>query len=129
MKIAIVLFPIILVLSSGTSLAEEPQNSWLIGRWEGNIEGYARRSGPARTLRVSSVAPDGAVEALWSVTGQDEFPRDVMVKGSEVTIIVGVSESSVRLTRDQDDVLAGKFTLKSGEVFPIKLTRLNPSPK
>ena len=129
MKIAVLLFPIILILSSRTSFAEEPQNSWLIGRWEGNIEGYSRRSGPARTLRISGVTSDGEVNALWSVTGQEEFPCNVTVNGSEVIVIVGVSESSVRLTREKDDVLAGKFTLRSGETFPIKLTRVSFSPK
>lgn len=128
MKIAILLLPIIVVLSYGASFAEEAQSNWLIGRWEGKIDGYSRPSGSARTLRVSGVAPDGAVDASWSVTGQDEFPCDVKVNGSEVTVTVGVSESSVRLTREKDDVLAGKFTLKSGEAFPIKLTRLSPSP-
>jgi hypothetical protein len=125
MKIAILLLPIIVVLSFRASFAQQPPNNWLIGRWEGNIERFSRRSGSARTLRVSSVAPDGAVDALWSVTGQDEFPCDVKVNGSEVTVIVVVSESSVRLTREQDDVLAGTFTLKSGEAFPIKLTRVD----
>lgn len=128
MKIAMLLLPIIVVLSYRASFAQEPQNNWLIGRWEGKIEGFPRRSGPARTLRVRSVAPDGAVDALWSVTGQDEFPCDVRVNGSEVTIIVAVSESSVRLTREEDDVLAGKFTLKSGEAFPIKLSRMTLPP-
>ena len=128
MKIAILLLPIIVVLSHRVSFAQEPQNNWLIGRWEGNIERFSRRSGPARTLRVRSVAPDGAVDALWSVTGQDEFPCDVKVNGSEVTVLIAVSESSVRLTREEDDVLAGKFTLKSGAVFPIKLTRMTLPP-
>ncbi len=124
MKIAIVLLPIIVLLSCRTSFAQEPQNSWLIGRWEGNIQQFSRRSGPARTLRVRSVAPDGTIDALWSVTGQDEFPCNVKVNGSEVTIVVTVSESSVRLTRQEDDVLAGKFILRSGQEFPIKLTRM-----
>ncbi len=128
MKIAILLLPIIVVLSYGASFAQEPQNSWLIGRWEGNIERFSRRSGPARTLRVRSIAPDGAVDALWSVTGQDEFPCDVKMNGSEVTVIVAVSESSVRLAREGDDVLAGKITLKSGAVFPIKLNRMTLPP-
>jgi hypothetical protein len=128
MKIAILLLPIIVVLSYGASFAQEPENNWLIGRWEGKIERFSRRSGSARTLRVRSVAPDGSVDALWSVTGQDEFPCDVKVNGSEVTVIVAVSESSVRLTREEDDVLAGKFTLKSGEAFPIKLNRMTLPP-
>jgi hypothetical protein len=75
------------------------------------------------------MAPDGAVDVLWSVTGQDEFPCDVKVNGSEVTVTLGVLETSVRLTREKDDVLAGKFTLKGGEAFPSKLTRLSPSLK
>lgn len=128
MKIAILLLPCFLILSHRVSFAQEPQNNWLIGRWEGNIERFSRRSGPARTLRVRSVAPDGAVDALWSVTAQDEFPCDVKVNGSEVTVIVAVSESSVRLTREGDDMLAGKITLKSGEAFPIKLSRMTLPP-
>jgi hypothetical protein len=124
MKIAILLLPIIVVLSYRATFAQEPQNRWLVGRWEGNIERFHRRSGPARTLRVRSVAPDGSVDALWSVTGKDEFPCEVTVNGSEVTILVAVSESSVRLKREADDVLAGKFTLKNGEAFPIKLNRM-----
>lgn len=129
MKIAIALLPIIVLLSYRTSFAQEPQNSWLIGRWDGNIQRYSRRSGPARTLRVRSVAGDGTIDALWSVTGKDEFPCSVKVNGSEVTVVVGVSESSVRLTREEEDVLAGKFTLKSGEEFPIKLLRMERPPK
>lgn len=128
MRIAILLIPIIVVFSYSASFAQEPQNNWLIGRWEGNIERFSRRSGPARTLRVRSVAPDGAVDALWSVTGQDEFPCDVKVNGSEVTVLIAVSESSVRLTREGDDMLAGKITLKSGEAFPIKLDRMTRPP-
>jgi hypothetical protein len=128
MKIAILLLPIIVVLSYGASFAQEPQYNWLIGRWEGNIEQFSRRSGSARTLRVRSVAPDGVVDALWSVTGQDEFPCDVRVNGSDVTVTVAVSESSVRLTREQDDVLTGRIILKSGEAFPIKLSRMTLPP-
>ena len=127
-KIAILLLPIIVVLNYRASFAQEPHNNWRIGRWEGNIERFHRRSGPARTLRVRSVAADGSVDALWSVTGHDEFPCDVKVTGSEVTVFVAVSESSIHLTREEDDVLAGQFTLKSGEAFPIKLDRMTLPP-
>ncbi len=128
-KIVLALLPLIGLLGYRVSFAQESQYSWLLGRWDGNIQRYSRRSGPARTLRVRSVAPDGTVDALWSVTGRDEFPCNVTVKGSEVTILVGVSESSIRLTRQEDEVLAGKFTLKSGEEFPIKLVRMERPPK
>ena len=71
--------------------------------------GFSRsQSGAAQVTQETdfAVAPDGAVDASWSVTGQDEFPCDVKVNGSELTVTVGVSESSVRLTREKDDVLA-----------------------
>ncbi len=129
MKIVLALLPLIGLLSYRASFAQEPQNSWLLGRWDGSIQRYSRRSGPARTLRVRSIAPDGTIDALWSVTGKDEFPCSVKVNGSEVTIVIGVSESSAHLTRQEDEVLAGKFTLKSGEEFPIKLMRMERPPK
>lgn len=128
MKMSLLLVPILVLLSYQSSLAQESQNRWLVGRWEGNIERFHHRSGPARTLRVRSVAPDGSIDALWSVASQDEYPCDVKVNGSEVTIFIAVSESSVRLTREKDDVLAGKFTLKNGEAFPIKLDRMTLPP-
>lgn len=125
---SLLLLPIIVLLSYQASVAQESQIRWLVGRWEGKIERFYHRSGPARTLRVRSVARDGSVDAFWSVTGRDEFPCDVTVDGSQVTVFITVSQSSVRLRREGDDVLAGKFTLKDGEVFPIKLDRMTLPP-
>jgi hypothetical protein len=95
---------------------------WLIGRWIGNISGYIGRSSSSRTLRVTEVAPDGLAQGTWYVTGQQPLNALILVEGARVRILTA-GRSTIELTRQEDDWLAGKYISDSGESLPIKLAR------
>jgi hypothetical protein len=95
---------------------------WLIGRWEGNISGYIGRSSSSRTLRVTGVGPDGLAQGTWYVTGQQPLSALILVEGARVRILTA-GKSTIDLTRQEDDLLVGKYISDSGESLPIKLAR------
>ena len=103
--------------------AQQTQSSWLIGRWNGNIEGFTGQGEPARMLRVHSISAEGAIVSLWGVPPQTRARAEVKVDGSQVKVFVPVSKVTVELTREGDDVLVGKITFVSGREHPIKLTK------
>jgi len=103
--------------------AQQTQSPWLIGRWNGNIEGFTGQGEPARMLRVHSISAEGAIVSLWGVPPQTRARAEVKVDGSQVKVFVPVSKVTVELTREGDDVLAGKITFVSGREHPIKLTK------
>jgi len=105
-----------------TSSAQETPEHWLIGRWVGNISGYIGRSSSSRTLRVAEVGPDGLAQGTWYVTGQQPLSALILVEGARVRILTA-GNSTIELTRQEDDLLVGKYISDSGESLPIKLAR------
>ena len=114
----------VILFSFQASLAQQTQTHWLVGQWEGKIEGYLSKENPGRTLRVIAVSPDGTAQARWAVTGQGMGGADIAVDGLKVTVVTS-AKSQVELSREGDNLLVGTFTLQTGRRFPIKLTKIN----
>src|SRR5262245_27475739 len=119
MKQSMVLIVLLLLGYQNTSAQQTP-SSWLIGRWDGNIEGFTGQGGPARTLRVNRISADRAIVSLWGIPFQSRGRAEVKVDGSHVKVFVTSSKVTVELTREGDDVLVGKITFVSGRGHPIK---------
>src|SRR5713226_8307778 len=103
--------------------AQQRQDHWLVGQWEGKIEEYLPKQNPARTLQVFAVLSDGTVRGRWAITGQGTAAADVKVQGEQVNIMTG-KESQVVLRRERDDLLVGTLTLQKGRrSFRITLTK------
>lgn len=124
-KIASVLF-VVVFLGFETSPAQA-QTHWLVGRWDGSIEGMAAKQKPARTLRVHAVQTDNTAKARWAITGENTGGVDAKVDGSQISFVVASSKSVVELSREGEDSLAGKITFANGKSFPLKLTRVKLS--
>jgi hypothetical protein len=116
-------FIVLLLLGYQNASAQQTQSSWLIGRWDGNIEGFTGQGGPARMLRVNNISADGTIVSLWGIPFQSRGRAEVKVDGSHVKVFVPSSKVTVELTREGDDVLVGKITFVSGRGHPIKLTK------
>jgi hypothetical protein len=127
MKTTAFVLIIVVLLSFHAASAQQPPSYWLIGHWDGIIDGFPANQNPARTLRVHAVAPDGTAQARWAITGQSTTGANVKVDGSQVNFVVAGSKSVVELTREGDDSLAGKITFANGKPFPIKLTKIKLS--
>jgi hypothetical protein len=80
----VVFFVAITVFCPQLLFSQETASQWLIGHWEGNLEGYSGKEGSGRTLRVHAVSSDGTALGLWAITGQNAFVSDVKVQGSKV---------------------------------------------
>ena len=115
-----------LLLTFGHSFGQEPQTHWLVGRWDGNIDGFSGDQDPARTLEVDTIAGDGTTTARWSITGRSAGRANLKVTDSNITLLVLSSKSVVDLVREGDDALVGKIKLANGMVFPIKFTKRKP---
>src|SRR5262245_12238794 len=116
-------FIVLLLFGYQDASAQQSQSSWLIGRWDGNIEGFTGQGGSARTLRVNRISADGAIVSLWGIPPQTRGRAEVKVGGSQVKVFVPFSKVTVELAREGDNVLVGKITLEDGREFPIKLTK------
>jgi hypothetical protein len=116
-------FIVLFLLGYQNASAQQTQSSWLIGRWDGNIEGFIGQGGPARTLRVNRISADGTIVSLWGIPPQTRGRAEVKVDGSQVKVFVPSSKVTVELTRESDDVVVGKITFENGREFPIKLTK------
>ena len=123
MKQFMVIVFVVLLLGYQFASAQETGSSWLIGRWDGNIEGFKGEGGPARMLRVHSISAQGAIVSLWGVPPQTRARAEVKVDGPQVKVFLPVSKITVELAREGDDVLVGKITFENGREFPIKLTK------
>ncbi len=108
---------------SQASLSQQSETHWLVGQWEGKIERFPFKDGPARTLRVIKISPDGTAQARWAITGQGMGGADVRVDGVNVSVVTS-AQSRVQLSRQDDNLLVGTFTLKDGRRFPIRLTKI-----
>jgi len=49
---------VVVLLGYHLTSAQQTQSPWLIGRWDGNIEGFTGQGEPARMLRVHDVPAD-----------------------------------------------------------------------
>ena len=114
------------LLYSYTSVAQQTQDSWLIGYWEGELQDYAAQGGkgnPRRYIEVTAVAPDGTAQGVFGVDGQPPAKATVEVKGPKVHI-VNAAKSIAALTREGDDRLVGTLTWTDGKVFSLPLVKV-----
>ena len=109
MKQFMVIVFVVLLLGYQFASAQETRSSWLIGRWDGNIEGFKGEGGPARMLRVHSISAEGGIVSLWGVPPDTRARAEVKVDGSQVKLFVPSSKITVELAREGDDVLVGKI--------------------
>lgn len=123
MKQSMVFVFVVVLLGYQLGSAQQTQNPWLIGRWDGNIEGFTGEGGPARMLRVNNISAEGTIVSLWGIPPQRRGRAEVKVDGSQVKVFVPFSKVTVELARENDDVLVGKILLAGGQEFPIKLTK------
>jgi hypothetical protein len=123
MKQSILIALVMVLLGYQVTHAQQTQSSWLIGRWDGNIEGFTGQAGSARTLRVHDISAEGAIVSLWGIPPQTRGRAEVKTDGLQVRVFVPSSKSTVELTREGDEVLLGKIVLANGREFPIKLTK------
>lgn len=89
---------------AGTARAQD--GAWLVGTWQGAIIGLSGNN--ARTLRVRSVAPDGAVAANW---GGEEVQASF--RDGTLSLTTGPG-NPVTLSRSADGKLEGFFTTNRG---------------
>ena len=64
MKLLVPLIVTIALFVPVPTFAQQSQNQWLIGHWDGTIEGFPPSENPARVLRVHKVAADGKAVAF-----------------------------------------------------------------
>jgi hypothetical protein len=102
------------------TFAQQSQNQWLIGHWDGTIEGFPASENPSRVLRVHNVSADGKAVALWVVPGSNAAQTETSTDGSSVKIAFPGSKAAIELIREGDGSLGGKFTNPSGKTYPIK---------
>jgi hypothetical protein len=123
MKQSIVVASVMVLLGYQLTSAQQAQSPWLIGRWDGTIEGFTGQGGPARMLRVNNISAEGAIVSLFGVPPDRRGRVEIKVDGSQVRFFVPSTKSTVEVTREGDEVLVGKMVLASGREFPIKLTK------
>lgn len=123
MKQCVVFVFVVLLLGYQLASAQQPQSPWLIGRWDGNIEGFTGQGGPARMLRVHDISAEGAIVSLWGIPPQTRGRAELKTDESQVRVFVPSSKNTVELTRESDEVLVGKIVVANGREFPIKLTK------
>src|SRR5215831_2192117 len=99
------------------------QNEWLIGHWDGTIQGFPASEKSARVLRVHRVSPDGKAVALWAIPGSNAAQTETTIDGSSVKIKFPGNNTVVELTREGDNSLGGKYTNPNGKTFPIKFKK------
>ena len=123
MKQFMVIVFVVLLLGYQFASAQETGSSWLIGRWDGNIEGFKGEGGPARMLRVHSISAEGGIVSLFGVPPDRRGRVEIKVDGSQIRFFVPSTKSTVELTREGNEVLVGKIVLASGQQLPLKLTK------
>ena len=97
----------IMVTAATAGTARAQDSRWLVGTWQGSIIGLSGNN--ARTLRVRSVAPDGAVAASWA--GEEV---QAAFRNGELSLTTGAG-NPVTLTRSTDGKLEGFFTTNRGQ--------------
>jgi hypothetical protein len=123
MKQSIVVALVMVLLGYQLTSAQQTQSPWLIGRWDGKIEGFTGQGGPARMLRVNNISAEGAIVSLFGVPPDRRGRVEIKVDGSQIRFFVPSTKSTVELTREGDEVLVGKMVLASGRELPLKLTK------
>jgi hypothetical protein len=123
MKQSMVSVFVVLLLGYQLASAQQTQIPWLIGRWDGNIEGFTGKGEPARMLRVNNISAEGAIVSLFGIPPQRRGRAEVKLDGSQVKIFVPSSKTTLELVRESDDVLGGKIVIANGREFPIKLMK------
>src|SRR5262245_48852257 len=99
MKTLRFLVVIVSLLSLRAAPAQERQGQWLIGRWDGIIEGYSGKDGPNRTLRVIDVGPDSKRQATFSTSPRGTTTAELTVEGAKVRVVTLSTRRVVEVTR------------------------------
>lgn len=102
------------------AIAQQQSQHWLIGRWDGTMEGFTGKGVSFRFLRVHEVSADGAALSLWGIPDQSRGRAEVKVDGSQVSVFIPSTKTKVELTRTGND-LVGKVAFANGSEFPVKL--------
>jgi hypothetical protein len=93
---------------------------WLVGLWEGTLQGNPRTQGP-RFLHITSVGADGVVHGTWGVS-DEAGEANIRLTDSRVHI-VNYAKSTIDLNRDGDDRFVGTLTSPDGTVFPVTFVK------
>ena len=123
MKQSIFVAVVMVILGYQLTSAQQTQNPWLIGRWDGSIEGFTSQGEPARMLRVHSISVQGGMVGFFGIPPEGRGKVEVKVDGSQVRFFVPRIKSTVELTKEGDEVLVGKMIFASGRELPLKLTK------
>ena len=123
MKLLVSLIVTIVLFGPVPTFAQQSQHQWLIGHWDGTIEGFPASENPARVLRVHKVSADGKAVALWAVPGLKAAHSETSTDGSSVKVAFPGSKMGLELAREGDGSLGGKYTGPIGKTFPIKFKK------
>ena len=105
------------------TFAQQSPNQWLIGHWDGTIEGFPASDNPSRILRVHKVSADGKTVALLAVPGSKAAQTETSTDGTNVKVAFPGSKMGLELAREGEDSLGGKYTGPIGKTFPIKFKK------
>ena len=107
-------------------LAQASKGEWLVGTWEGELLAYAGAGSPKRTLKIVSVAADGAALGTWFVTGREEYLARIRMVDDDHVKVVTVVETVVDLKREGESGLDGTFVLAKGAgTYRVSLKRVS----
>lgn len=130
-RVAVVPGIIISMIVSALGLAAAPREHstdgpeaaqhWLIGLWEGTLQGRPAIPG-SRLIHVVAVGADGAAQGTMGVADNWPDPADIRVDGSKVRV-VNAAKRVIDLTRIGDDRLVGTLTVPNGTAFAVTFVR------
>jgi hypothetical protein len=110
------------VASAAEPTPDTEQVHWLIGLWEGDLEGVPAPQG--RFVEVWAVAPDGPAQGVMGIAGeQNPGATTISVQGSDVHLVNG-AKSVIDLRRTGDDRLEGLLVgMAGGRALRLTLIR------
>jgi hypothetical protein len=102
-----------------SSSAQQGQDEWLVGKWQGVLQDFADPSlNAGRTLRVTAVSQDGGVQGFWYISGREQYPAKITIEGSTIGVVTG-SKAAVELKRKGENQLDGSLTSPAGGGVPL----------
>jgi hypothetical protein len=117
---------LILAAASLYPFAVLAQRHWLIGRWEGEVQGAGGSGGggpegPGRVLVVDSVGADGKVTGVFSSRGGGQRTTNITLQGETVRIVSGAG-NDITLRRTAANKLEGDYVSTSGRGRRVSVT-------